>query len=54
MSTPLLSIITAFTADGKSEAEIATPTSDPIFLLRRAIARAAPEGMAVKIPMTSE
>lgn len=42
--------LTAFTAGGRSEAEIATPTRDPMLSPRIAIATAAPDGNAVNIP----
>lgn len=49
-----MKLITAFTAGGNNEADIATPTSDAIFSPKIAIATAAPDGIAVNAPITSE
>lgn len=46
--------ITVLTAGGKIDAEIATPTNDPIFSPSMAIATAAPDGRAVKTPTINE
>lgn len=43
-----------FTAGGSNDAEIATPTNDPIFSPSIEMATAAPDGIAMKIPTTSE
>lgn len=45
---------TALTAGGNKEAEIATPTNEPIFSPSMAIATAAPDGIAVKSPTMRE
>lgn len=47
-------VLTELTAGGNSDAEIATPTNEPIFSPRIAIATAAPDGIAVKTPINSE
>lgn len=46
--------ITELTAGGRIDAEIATPTNDPIFSPSMAIATAAPDGSAVKMPTMIE
>lgn len=45
--------ITAFTAGGKRDTEMATPTSEPTFSAKIAIAAAAPVGNAVQTPTRS-
>lgn len=43
--------LTAFTAGGNSEADIATPTREAVYSLSTAKATAAPLGMATKTPI---
>lgn len=47
-------MLTEFTAGGSNDAEIATPTKEPIFSPNIAMATAAPDGRAVKIPTNNE
>uniref|UniRef100_A0A182Q761 Uncharacterized protein n=1 Tax=Anopheles farauti TaxID=69004 RepID=A0A182Q761_9DIPT len=54
ISASMLQTLTALTAGGSSEAEMATPTSDPMFSPKMAIATAAPDGSAIAIPTSSE
>ena len=44
----------AFTAGGRREAEIATPTSDPTFPPSTDKATPAPDGRAIAIPVTKD
>lgn len=46
--------LTELTAGGNSEAEMATPTSEPILPPKIPIAAAAPDGIAVNTPTISE
>lgn len=50
----LLPVLTALTAGGSNDTEIATPTTDPKFSLNTAIALAAPVGNAVSMPNNNE
>lgn len=43
-------LLTAFTAGGSREAEMATPTRDPTLPPRMDNATPAPDGMAIKTP----
>lgn len=47
-------ILTALTAGGSSDAEIATPTSDAVYSPSTARATPAPLGMATRIPTHKE
>lgn len=49
-----MELFTALTAGGKSDTDIATPTIDPKFSLKTAMAAAAPVGRAVNIPTNRE
>lgn len=50
----LSAVLTAFTAGGSSDTEMATPTTGPEFSPSTAIALAAPVGNAVSIPNNNE
>lgn len=50
----LLVDFTELTAGGRIDTEIATPTNDPMFSPKMAIATAAPDGNAVNAPISNE